>query len=147
MTACSAPKRNGAPPRTTNRPRFGRRTGVALSALLLIGSAFGADLPQKFAGASPLEWSERLAQSEMARRGDTLFLGGSNPRARWDYTTSLFGLSLLKLADRTGRADYADFGAKTVESFVQPDGTIILEQVTLNPARATRSLNSVPAKK
>ena len=35
----------------------------------------------------------------------------------------------------------------TETEVVQHAGTIILEQVTLNSARATRSLNSVPAKK
>lgn len=79
--------------------------------------------PTKFNGASALEWSRRMADSEMARRGDSMFLGGA-PRARWDYTTSLMGLALLKLADRTGHQPYADYGAKTVESFIGPDGSI-----------------------
>jgi unsaturated rhamnogalacturonyl hydrolase len=93
--------------------------------LAVSASAFGATAPvQQFSGASPLEWSKRMADSEMARRTDTMFHGGSRERARWDYTTSLFGLSLLKLAERTGNNAYADYGAKTVETFVQPDGSI-----------------------
>ncbi len=45
---------------------------------------------------SPLQWSVRMADSEMARRGDSLAWkdGGT---AKWDYTTGLFTLSLLKL--------------------------------------------------
>ena len=86
------------------------------------GPAHAAE-PVEFGGAKPLTWSERMAASEMARRGDSLFLGGS-PRAKLDYTTSLFGLSLLKLAERTGDAAMADYGAKTVESFVRPDGSL-----------------------
>ena len=64
-----------------------------------------------------------MADSEMSRRGNSMFYQGA-PRARWDYTTSLLGLSLLKLAERTGNTAYADYGAKTVESFIQPDGSI-----------------------
>jgi unsaturated rhamnogalacturonyl hydrolase len=78
----------------------------------------------EYAGASPIEWSQRMAKSEMNRRGDTLFHHGSNPRARWDYTTSLFGLALIKLADVSGDSSYRDYGAKTVESFINEDGSI-----------------------
>ncbi len=86
-------------------------------------SASAAPLAKSFGDASPLEWSQRLAKSEMKRKGETMFYQGA-PRARWDYTTSLFGLSLLKLAEKTGNTDYIDYGAKTVETFVQPDGSI-----------------------
>ncbi|MEO6005264.1 MAG: glycoside hydrolase family 88 protein, partial [Opitutus sp.] len=113
------------------RPYIGERSVslvgrlfVALACCTLSFAAHAADkLPQKFRDATPLEWSRRMADSEMARRGQTLFRGGSE-RARWDYTTSLFGLSLLKLAERTGEAAYADYGAKTAESFVNDDGSI-----------------------
>ena len=46
------------------------------------------------AGATPLQWSERMADSEVARRGDTLAWkeGG---KAKWDYTAGLFTLSRL----------------------------------------------------
>jgi unsaturated rhamnogalacturonyl hydrolase len=79
---------------------------------------------RQFNGATPLEWSQRMARSEMARYGDRLFHGGSNPRARWDYTSSLLGLSMIKLADATGDRAYAEWGAQTVESFVADDGSI-----------------------
>lgn len=92
--------------------------------LILAAGLLAAERPREFGGATPLEWSRRLARSEMTRRGDTLFAGGSNPRARWDYTTSLFGLSLLKLADRTGDPAFATFGAGTVETFIADDGSI-----------------------
>jgi len=99
---------------------------LAVLALGLIASGPLRAAPEPapaFAGATPLTWSERLATSEMARRGDTLFAGGA-PKARWDYTTSLFALSLLKLAARTGDTAAADYGAKTAASFVQADGSI-----------------------
>lgn len=79
--------------------------------------------PARFNGGTPLEWSQRLAQSEMARRGTTLDYQGA-PRARWDYTTGIFSLSLLQLAARTNDPAMRDYAARLVTSFVQPDGTI-----------------------
>ncbi|HEX2101370.1 MAG TPA: glycoside hydrolase family 88 protein, partial [Candidatus Synoicihabitans sp.] len=102
--------------------RSARVLGAAVVMLTAAVIAPAAEA-QKFGGAEPLEWSERMAKSEMTRRGETMFFGGA-PRARWDYTTSLLGLSLLKLAERTGNDAYAGYGARTVESFVQPDGSI-----------------------
>ncbi len=83
-----------------------------------------AAAPTRFNGATPLEWSVKLADSEIARRGDRHFYGGSNPRARIDYTTAFFGTSLIKLADRTGKTAYADYGLKFGTSFVAPDGSL-----------------------
>jgi unsaturated rhamnogalacturonyl hydrolase len=99
---------------------------VFSAALLFLFAAtvLGAAEPAKFNGASPLEWSIKMADSEMARRGDRHFFGGSNPRARIDYTTSFFGTSLVKLADATGRQAYAEYGLKFGTSFVAPDGSI-----------------------
>lgn len=91
--------------------------------VIAIASAATGDEVRKFNGATPLEWSGRLARSEMERDGGRMFFGGA-PRARWDYTTSLFGLSLMKLAERTGDKAFADYGAKTVETFIADDGTI-----------------------
>jgi unsaturated rhamnogalacturonyl hydrolase len=85
--------------------------------------AADASAPARFNGATPLEWSIKMADSEMARRGDRHFFGGGE-RARIDYTTSFFGTALVKLADRTGKNVYADYGLKFGTSFVAPDGTI-----------------------
>lgn len=97
---------------------------LGLLSLLILPAALPAGAtPPRFNGATPLEWSVRLADSEMARRGDRHFFGGS-PRARVDYTTAFFGTALVKLADRTGRSAYADYGLKFATSFVAEDGTI-----------------------
>ncbi|MCP5548423.1 MAG: glycoside hydrolase family 88 protein [Akkermansiaceae bacterium] len=74
-------------------------------------------------GHTPLEWSRKLADSEMKRLGDSLFYD-KNEKARWTYDRTLFGLALLKLADATGETKYADFGARTAESFIGKDGSI-----------------------
>ncbi len=77
----------------------------------------------KFRGASPLEWSQRLARSEMGRRGDTLFKDGS-AKARWDYTSGLFASSLLALGERTDDKETSEFGTRLVGSFAGKDGSI-----------------------
>lgn len=87
---------------------------------------FGA--PKNFSGATPLEWSQRLADSEMARRGDSLAWrpGG---RAKWDYTAGLFTFSLLKLNEAIGQgtnisSPYFTFAQQTIGSFISDDGQI-----------------------
>ncbi len=97
--------------------------GTLFCSLLAAVTVTAADIPASFNGATPLEWSVRLSQSEMARRGETLFKGGA-PRARWDYTTGLFSLALLQTAERTGDAAMTAYGARLVESFVNDAGGI-----------------------
>lgn len=105
-------------------PQIFRSTAAFIFAVFLALSARAeSPLPAQFNGATPLEWSQRLAQSEMARRGPTLNYQGA-PRARWDYTTGIFSLALLQVAERTNDAAMRDYAAQLVTSFVQPDGTI-----------------------
>ena len=100
--------------------------------LLLLGTTFfttpilhAADAPpsNEFAGSTPLQWSVRMADSEMARRGDSLAWkeGGT---AKWDYTTGLFTLSLLKLHERVDDPRYIAFAESTMSSFISTNGTI-----------------------
>jgi unsaturated rhamnogalacturonyl hydrolase len=101
------------------------KTKIALTLWFAVtAGAFAAELPRQFEGTAPLQWSERLAQSEMKRLGTALDAGGSNPRARWDYSPGVLALSLVRLGDRTGNAAYTDFGARAVTSHVNADGTI-----------------------
>ena len=76
-----------------------------------------------FSGATPLQWSVRLADSEIARRGDSLVWkqGGT---AKWDYTAGLFTLSLLKLDEQVPDPGYVKFAENTIGSFIAPDGNI-----------------------
>jgi unsaturated rhamnogalacturonyl hydrolase len=89
----------------------------------LLASCATAAAPQKFSGATPLEWSVRLADSEMARLGDKLAWkeGG---KAKWDYTASLFTLSLLKLNEQVPDRRYVDFVTNAIGSFILPNGEI-----------------------
>jgi unsaturated rhamnogalacturonyl hydrolase len=77
---------------------------------------------EKFGDAAPLEWSKRMARSEMARQGDKLIY--PNPSARWDYTRGFLARSLILLGRRPDDAAMADYGAKIAESFVTPEGGI-----------------------
>jgi len=96
-------------------------------ALVLGGmSVRGADaaaLPPQFGGATPLEWSARMADSEMTRLGDRLaWKEGGN--ATWDYAAGLFTLSLLKLDAAKPDARYLPFVTNAIGSFIAADGTI-----------------------
>jgi unsaturated rhamnogalacturonyl hydrolase len=108
---------------------------------------YAADAPQlrEFAGNTPLQWSVRMADSEMARRGDSLAWkeGGT---AKWDYTTGLFTLSLLKLHERVDDPRYVAFVENAIGSFIATNGTIHgykLEDYSLdniNPGRTVLAL-------
>jgi len=107
--------------------RFGRLSPFLFSGLLVVTSCRtlgpGGNLPKEFSGASPLEWSVRMADSETTRLGDKrAWRPGRN--VKWDYTAGLFTLSLLKLNKQVPNQAYVDFSADTIGSFIAPDGSI-----------------------
>ena len=125
--------------RNDNLRRFGIFLGLGFATL---AAPAAERSPQQFNGATPLEWSRRLAESEMARRGASLNYQGAS-RARWDYTTGLFSFSLLKLAEQTGDAAMTAYAAKLVESYIQPDGRIATykpEEYNLDMVTSGRAL-------
>lgn len=77
----------------------------------------------EFSGADPLQWSIRMADSEMARRGDSL-VWKPQGRARWDYSVGLFTLSLLKLNERSADPRYVQYAKDVIGSFITPEGQI-----------------------
>ncbi len=94
------------------------------SLILLTGTLLAAEPPPKFDGATPLAWSRRLADSEIQRLGTSLEAGGTNPKARWDYSPSVLALALVRLGAATGNHAYVQFGTRAVASHVNADGTI-----------------------
>jgi len=102
--------------------RFLHSSFFILTSCLLVSCATTA-APQKFSGAPPLEWSHRLADSEMARRGDSL-TWKPDGKAKWDYTAGLFTLSLLKLNEKTPTNTYVEFTKQAIGSFITSDGKI-----------------------
>ena len=79
--------------------------------------------PKEFGGATPLQWSMRMADSESLRRGDSL-AWRPDGKARWDYTAGLFTLSLLKLNAAVPTPAYVDFSKNAIGSFIAEDGKI-----------------------
>jgi unsaturated rhamnogalacturonyl hydrolase len=107
----------------------------------LISRAADTVLPREFAGATPLQWSVRMADSEMARLGDSLEWkeGG---KAKWDYTAGLFALSLLKLHEQVDDPRYVKFPMDAIGSFIASDGKIQgykLEDYSLDNINAGRT--------
>ena len=72
-------------------------------------------MPKEFNGSTPVEWSVRMADSEIARRDDSLAWkeGG---RAKWDYTAGLFTLSLLKMNEHVATPAYVEFSTNAIGS-------------------------------
>jgi unsaturated rhamnogalacturonyl hydrolase len=99
------------------------KPGLFLLLAAIVVPAAGAEPAARYDGATPLEWSVRMADSETARRGDNLAWkqGG---RAKWDYTAGLFTLSLLKLNERQPTPAYVEFATNAIGSFITPDGKI-----------------------
>lgn len=93
--------------------------------LFSVASVSGAPAiaPRTFSGATPLEWSSRLADSEMALRGEAPAWkpGG---RAKWDYSVGLFTLSLLKLDALTNHPRYVAYTTNVIGSFITATGGI-----------------------
>jgi len=94
------------------------RLSIALLLLMDSTAARAADAPANIInGSTPLQWSERMAQSQMTRLGNP-------PKARWDYTSGVFALSLLKLSDAGGNTTFSDYAAKLIGGAVTADGNI-----------------------
>ena len=77
---------------------------------------------------SPIQVSTRLAESEMARRGDSLSHGGwdaltSRPSS-WNYTTGLLMQAMDDLSAAVGDPRFAAYARRTIESFLTADGAI-----------------------
>lgn len=81
----------------------------------LTGSVRAAS-PETFSGATPLEWSTRLADSTIARHANTV--------PKLDYAMGFFALSVLKLDEAAPDPRYLPFAEKAVGSLVSPDGKI-----------------------
>ena len=89
----------------------------------LLASCATISAPQKFSNATPLEWSQRLAASELTRRGDSL-AWKPDGKAKWDYTAGLFTLSLLKLNEVIPSAGDVEFTKQAIGSFIAANGNV-----------------------
>jgi len=82
-----------------------------------------------------LNWSRRLADSEVERLGETLHYGGfdavGNREARWSYTTGLLAQAMDDLSAVTGDPKYGQWGKTTLDSYITDDGEIRTYDATL----------------
>ncbi len=83
--------------------------------LLAISCATSTKAPQKYSGATPIEWSQRLADAQMSRE--------TKP-PKLDYTMGLFTLSLLKLDEVKQDNRYLVFTQDKVGSLISADGAV-----------------------
>lgn len=94
-------------------------------------------LPKEFSGATPLEWVQRLARSEMPRLTNA---------PKWDYTLGLFTLALLKLNEVAPDPRFVKFAEDQIGSLIAPDGTIRgyrageFQLDAINPGKAALAL-------
>ncbi len=116
-----------------------------LGLLAVTGCILVSPSPKHFAGIAPLVWSQRLAASEMARRGDSL-AWKPHGKAKWDYTAGLFTLALLKLNEVAPDARYVAFSRNAIGSFVAEDGRIATYKMSeyqldaINPGKTLLAL-------
>ena len=100
------------------------------------GPSNRSGLTTEFGGATPLEWSRRLADSEITRRDNSL-AWKSDGKVKWDYAAGLFTLSLLQLNDAleqmepegaakysTSSSPYVAFAKDVIGSFLTDNGQI-----------------------
>ncbi|MEJ2543805.1 MAG: glycoside hydrolase family 88 protein [Calditrichaceae bacterium] len=71
-----------------------------------------------------LSWAEKIADSEMNRRKNSLEFGKNNKRAKWNYETGLFLKALLDLYKSTGHDKYFNYSKHIIDSYVAEDGSI-----------------------
>ncbi len=76
----------------------------------------------------PIQVSTRLAESELARRGDSLSHGGwdglTSLPSSWNYTTGLLLQAMDDLSAAVGAPRFADYARRTIDSYLTADGTI-----------------------
>src|SRR5215471_6031895 len=78
-------------------------------ALLAVNSVPAATLTNvPAAPVTPLDWSVRMANSEIERLGGSL-AWRKDGKAKWDYTTGLFTFSLLQLNQQVPDPRYVKF--------------------------------------
>jgi unsaturated rhamnogalacturonyl hydrolase len=94
-----------------------------VTAGVLVAMAIISGVPLNLAARSTKSWAEWMASSEMDRRGESLSFD-RGPRGYWAYETGVFLKGLDVLSAASGIAKYYAYMKTTVDSFLEPDGTI-----------------------
>lgn len=115
--------------RTFHSPMNLNRFFCLTVALVISGAACATRTAKRAAdkneyqGWTPLEWSVAMADSEIARAGDSR-AWREGRRVKWDYTAGLVTLSLLKLNEVVPDEKFVAFSKDTIGSFITPEGKI-----------------------
>jgi unsaturated rhamnogalacturonyl hydrolase len=72
---------------------------------------------------TPLEWSIRMADSQLKRDGTRLLCAPAG-NGWWDYTSGLYADALIRLSDASGYPAYEKEAEAIISSFITPDGKI-----------------------
>ena len=87
-----------------------------------------AEQSEALTAAAAREWTTRMVDSIVARRGRSLAHGHYDPEsqgmARWRYTTGLLAQAVYDAGQQFGNDDWRAWGAETIGSYVAEDGTI-----------------------
>lgn len=126
------------------RSSFFTLRSVWVAAIFLVARLGAAEATPS---TRPLDWSKRMADSEMSRQQGklTYALGG---KARWDYSAGLFTLALVKLSDQIADPRYISFANTAVGSFIDASGKIAGYKIddfnvdNLNPGKTALALYS-----
>ncbi|MBN1406616.1 MAG: glycoside hydrolase family 88 protein, partial [Calditrichaceae bacterium] len=71
-----------------------------------------------------LSWFERMADSEIYRRGESLDYGKTDPNAKWNYQTGLFLKALMELSEYKGNTKYFTYAQRVIDSYLDDNGNI-----------------------
>jgi unsaturated rhamnogalacturonyl hydrolase len=108
---------------------------LAASTLSLRAAATGGISP-----ATPLQWSMRMADSQISRTGTTLVCAPAGG-GWWDYTSGLYADALIRLSDDSGSPGYEQKAQTIISSFLTPDGKIRTyekkRKIKLKPGQAS----------
>jgi unsaturated rhamnogalacturonyl hydrolase len=96
-----------------------------LAALLAAGTSttLRASSNEGISPTTPLQWSIRMADSQISRSGTTLICAPSGG-GWWDYTSGLYSDALIRLTDDTGSPYYQHEAEHIIGSFITPAGKI-----------------------
>lgn len=94
-----------------------------LSKILLVASAFAASQSMAQTPSQPLAWSERAANTVMRNWTDS-FTSEGRSKAQWSYDQGVILKGMEGLWYRTGKGEYYKYIDKSVNFFVNDDGTI-----------------------
>ena len=102
--------------------------------LLMVASCTGEPQPEEknraeetpaamVSVSTSLPWSERMAQSIMARNKEA-WMTDFREKPRWTYTNGLVLLSILKVGDQSGNPAYFEYAKSYADTMIDAQGSI-----------------------